>query len=772
MHFYDIILSYFSLKCVKQADYAAEQEKSKHSEQPSSSKERSDSQAGSPEAEESDEEEEEEEEDDDEDDDDDDEDEEEDEEEEEEEEDDDDDEEEDINEESEEEEEEENECEDEDDSCAASVEASAQFEDIQKPAVTGALKIIDSADAQNILRTDTSDNNETSTAVVPENGAKTETQNNDINSPVSTSSFAMPVTLGVEEDCVVSAIRVESKFSDEDESLGKECMLSSDQNISDLCSTGDPEPSRHRTKTPSTSKVKEDGFKRELEKDDDDDSWGSKQESSDTVWNDSDDNEDNQTVELGRNTVLANRKNMAPEDGAAENKDSLSDAEDDDGSNKEVFKKEKRRSSWGSSLEENDGDSCDSPKEEDEVNETLDQKSDVQASDLKSTLPQPKEDQPDSSWDSSSPVVPSPKHISAHQMIDEPKSSLALSLTSTPQSKNRPAKAMVDESEWDSASENHEMQSPVSGTNVTAHRTVVDHYSDGSLRGEDEDHITKESNDPSPAVSPVPEDENTARNQILDDDEVESIAQLSQKEGKLDSENHEDNESSWDDEDESDASEKQMAKDDEVADFGDILKTHSATPTNLLSPKSRPSRSTDKMLEEEMEVDLSKPNETDKSPQYNRPEEENLLGVQKDNETSEDSDSQDQNLQYDFVSATVKVSDVGDDSDNNMDDCPLRQVGNKSENKNEARLTAYVPLVNERAIVPQTQVSSDDLNEKPTTRDEASLHHDSDENTFSHEALPQTDIDDVDVDSPDEAESMGMRCPEVRNIEELVTQVK
>ncbi|XP_042267337.1 ankyrin repeat domain-containing protein 26 isoform X6 [Thunnus maccoyii] len=79
----------------------------------------------------------------------------------------------------------------------------------------------------------------------------------------------------------------------------------------------------------------------------------------------------------------------------------------------------------------------------------------------------------------------------------------------------------------------------------------------------------------------------------------------------------------------------------------------------------------------------------------------------------------------------------------------------------------------------KTQVSSDDLNEEPIrekaflsppTRDGAGQHHDTDGNTFSEEALPQTDIDDVDVDSPDEAENLGMRCPEVKNTEELVTE--
>ncbi|XP_074490077.1 ankyrin repeat domain-containing protein 26 isoform X2 [Sebastes fasciatus] len=731
MTFFPLLL-FFPPKCLKQA--ADEQKSKADSEQPSSSKARTDSQEESPEAEDSEEEEEEEEEEDDEEEDDD-EDEEDDEEEEEEDDDDDDnDDDEDDDEESEEEDgeedEEENECEEEDsDKCVASVEANtAEFEDIQKPCVTDALKIIDSADAQNIPGADISYSGETSPGIVGESvdaaekDAKTETQKNDC--PAGTASYAMPATLDVEEDCVVSAIRVESKFSDEDDSLGKEC-------------TSSP---RHHTGTCSPTAVKEEEFEREVEKDDDDDSWSNKQNSGDAASNDGADEEDNQTGGFGRDTVLANRKNLAPEDGV-ENADGSSDA----ASNKEALKEGKRRSSWGSSLEDSD---ADLPKEDEVNKETLDQKSDVQASDLqpeaatlhsKCTLPQPNEDHRDTSWDSSSPVVPSPKCVSRQPVMDEPVTSSRL--CSTPQSKNRPAKAAVDESEWDSSSENNDqndngsftkgdVQSPVSKTNIgTANQTGEQQ----SWQEEDKESVDKESNDPSPAVSPVPEE-------ILDNDG-----------GKLDSENDQGDDSSWDDEDKSE-SEKQktmVRKDDEVAVCVNILKTRLSTPS-----KSRPTSATDKKLEgdeDDEEAPQAVIDGKDESPEDN-----SLAGVQKDNpskddETSEDSDSHDQKLQYDFTSATVKVSDDVDG--------------------HEARLTAYVPLENRSAVVP-------DLNEEPTRENilssppAAGQRHDSDGNTLSDEALPQTDIDDVDLDSPDEAESIGAGSRELRNIEESVMQKK
>ena len=635
----------------------------------------------------------------------------------------------------------------------------AEFEDVQKPSLIAALKIIDSADAENIPGTD---NNDTSPGIVAENvdatekNVNAETSNDDSVCQAGTTSYAIPVTLDVEDDCVVSAVRVESKFSDEDDSLGKECILSS--------SARGPTPSRHQTKTGSPMEVKEEEFEKQME-DDDDSSWSNKQNSGDMVWNDTDD-EDDQIRGFGRSTVLANRPNVLID--GSENKDDLSDAE----SNKEG----KHRSSWGSSLEDSD---TDLPEKE----ETLDQKSDIQASDLQeaATL-QLNEDHPDDSWDSSSPLVKSPKCVSSQTLIDEP--------ISSPQSKTRPGKSTVDESEWDSSSQNNEQNDngsftkqdalqPVSKTNIgTANQTGEQQCPD--LSWEDQESIENESIEPSPAVSPVPEDAKLTQKQSLDNDEVELIGQSSQVKGTLDSENENDDDNSWDDEDDSYESEKQNTMGKDV-----ILKTHS-TPTNSLSPKVKPPSAVDKKLEQEAEVDDiegDKVSEIEESPEDNGMEDEKLVGGKKgdpskDDNSSEDSDSKDEKLQYDFASATVKVSDQGDDSGHTRDR-PLCG-GNKLDNEHEARLTAYVHLKDKTAAVPQTSGDNNDEPIKentlssPPTKDDVTAGQccDSDENMSSDEVLPQTDIDDVDLDSPDEAESRGMKTKGLRNTEEAVIKVK
>ncbi|TKS73718.1 Ankyrin repeat domain-containing protein 7 [Collichthys lucidus] len=648
--------------------------------------------------------------------------------------DDDEDEEEESEEEDGEEDEEENECEEEDhDYSVASV---------QKPSVAGSPKIILSAHAQNIPGTDCGTS--PGIAGASEKDAKTETQKNDINCQAGTTSYAMPVTLDVEEDCVVSAVRVESKFSDEDDSIGKECIL-------DLASVQGTSPSRHHTESHLPIEIKEEELDKEMENgdDDDDDSWSNKQNSGDTVWNDSDDEEDIQTGGFGRNTVLANRRNVAPED-RVENKDDFS----------ELLKKEKRRSSWGSSSE----DSETVPPKEGEVNkETLDQTSDVQAADLqeaatlhpKRALPQSNEHHPDTSWDSSFPV-----------------------------SKNSPAKAKVDELEWGSEKNNQndkssfakgDMVPSVFKTNLaTEKQTGEQQCSDGSSEDEEKENNVKESNEPSPAVSPVPEEEKSTRNQILDMDDVESIGQSSQMEGKLDSEN---DDSNWDDEDESDDSEKAR-----TAAEGNILKVP-PTPTNSL-----PTAAVDKKSEEEAKEDDIEGDEDNErvlqgviDGKHESPEDNKLVGVEKhyprkDEDTSEDSDSKDQKLQYDFASATVKASDVGDDSDNGwMDGCPYG--GDKLDNEGGARLTACIPLENRTLVVssdePNEEQMRENISASPPTKDDATAGQqcDSDGN-MSDEVLPQTDIDDVALDSPDEAKSIGMRDQELGNSEDPVIQEK
>ncbi|KAI4825374.1 hypothetical protein KUCAC02_021057, partial [Chaenocephalus aceratus] len=253
--------------------------------------------------------------------------------------------------------------------------------------------------------------------------------------------------------------------------------------------------------------------------------------------------------------------------------------------------------------------------------------------------------------------------------------------------------------------------------------------------------------------SPVPEGEKATTIHILDNDEVET----SQKEDRLKSEKEEGDDSSWDDEDESNESEKQKSmgtKDNDVEACGNVLETNHSTPN-----MSRPTSAIDNKLEGDEDNEKDQESIIDGKDQIvennGLEEEDKLVDVDKDNEGSEDSDSQDQRLLYDFASATVKVSDDED----------------------EARLTSYVPLENSSAIVSQTRVSSDDLNEEPTRTNMCSSphtvdqHRDSDGNASpDDEALPQTDIDDVDVVSPDEAESLGMNSQEVRNIDEPVIQ--
>lgn len=670
----------------------------------------------------------------------------------------------------------------------ASVDANTtDFEPIQKPLVAGDLKTIDSADTQHVPGTDFPFNNGSSPGNVDasEKDAKTETQSTDLVCQAGTANYSMPAALNVEGDCVVSAIRVESKFSDEDDSLGKECIWSSDQNIiSNLGSTVGPIPFKHCTEIHSPTKVNENEFDRKEEEDDDendhdddDDSWSNKQHSGDTVWNDSDGEEDNQIGGFGRNTVLANRRNVLPEVDAEK-------TDSDSESKKEALKDEKHRSSWGSSIEDSD---TDLPKEDDVNKETHDWKSDVQASDLqpesavlhlKSTLLPPSENHPDPSLDSS-PVATSTKCVSPKKMVDEPKSSSSQCLPSFHPSKNRTDKAASDNSEWDSSSEINDqndtdkVMSAVSTTNVVTASQTSEQQCPGSWEEENK-YIERQSNDPSPAVSSTPEDENT-RNQILETDDVESVGQLSEIEEKSGSKNEEGDNSCWDDEDESDEFEKQKivnTKNDEVGHCDDVLKTCLSTPTNLQSPKLRPTSAMDKRLQEEADVDdieeVSQPciDGSNESPEYNRPEERNLVGVRKnspikDGETSEGSDRKDQTLQYEFVSA--KVSDVGDDSDNTL-------------NEPETRLIVYAPLENTSAIVPQARVS-DDLDKDPNREKIFCSPFTKDDQypegtIFSDEVLPQTEIDDVDLDSPDEAESIGMRSQEHRDVEGHVIQVK
>ncbi|TKS68207.1 Ankyrin repeat domain-containing protein 26 [Collichthys lucidus] len=86
---------------------------------------------------------------------------------------------------------------------------------------------------------------------------------------------------------------------------------------------------------------------------------------------------------------------------------------------------------------------------------------------------------------------------------------------------------------------------------ATEKQTGEQQCSDGSSEDEDKENNVKESNEPPPAVSPVPEEEKSTRNQILDMDDVESIGQSSQMEdflSELGLEKGEEEPDSWDSE--------------------------------------------------------------------------------------------------------------------------------------------------------------------------------------------------------------------------------
>lgn len=137
---------------------------------------------------------------------------------------------------------------------------------------------------------------------------------------IAGATYAIPMTFDVEHDYVVSAVRVESKFSDDDESLGKENKCSTEQNkVSNMTLTQKP------STFPSTSEEKING---ETEKD-----KGSPRNKSqiggDTEWTDSSDEVDCQKTEFGPDVGPADQI----EEFGVENNGS-SDVKDDAGSHK------------------------------------------------------------------------------------------------------------------------------------------------------------------------------------------------------------------------------------------------------------------------------------------------------------------------------------------------------------------------------------------------------------------------------------------------------
>lgn len=652
----------------------------------------------------------------------------------------DDDEDEDEEEESEEEDEKENVSQEDNDNCVASFEVNTSiFEDVQKCTVTGALENVDSSDAQKNHPThfyQTTGNSPGKNEQTQETDVKKRIQQINTDCPAGTTGFAILGTLNVEHDCVVSAVRVESKFSDEDESLGKESMW-----LSTIGSARGLKPSRYHAETHSPIEVEEEDF--EKENDNDDDSCTNKDISANTVWKESKDEEDNKTGGFGTNAVLENLRNV-PEVGV-ERKGGSTNGKNETKTDKEAFRNERLGSSWDFSLEDSDNDL---PEEKEVMKGILDEKniygSDLQAVILQSafTFNQPTKNPPESSLSLEGPI---PESVSPQPVIDKRLPSLALCSRGTPQPGKRAAKVTNNESDWDSSSESDDQTGhcssviaeglpPVSRSNI---KTVNDSGEQQCSYQFCEEALSvsldKESDDPSPAVSPIAEDENKTRTQIQDNSDTESE--------NFHLENKEESGGSWDSEDES----CQSAVD------GDALMSPNA-PTNLLSSEST-------ILQEDKVVCAEK------------------YDPSKDNETSEDSDSEAQRQQYDSIDATVSGEGVG--SDYILDSCLC--AGDELDDVHKTRLTAYVPLENGTATVPQTGESSNDLNGEPTKKEMLSGRPTTDDVTAgcnygskrnsSDGLLSQTDNRDIDLD-PAETDCVSRRSKEVTNIDGPFTQVK
>ncbi|KAM8861330.1 ankyrin repeat domain-containing protein 26 isoform 7-T8 [Synchiropus picturatus] len=134
-------------------------------------------------------------------------------------------------------------------------------------------------------------------------------------------------------------------------------------------------------------------------------------------------------------------------------------------------------------------------------------------------------------------------------------------------------------------------------------------------------------------------------------------------------------------------------------------------------------------------------NSTEKGAKQVRECEGRDAAVGDDDVSDEDSDSLHQNLQYDFVSATVKVSDVGHDSDSghlNKDDAEA------------ARLTAYVTLGDKNEnLTEHGHVLAD-------TQRNDSIDDDDEEDEDEDDDVPEEDTDSSDDRLEESGDSFGV----------------
>lgn len=147
---------------------------------------------------------------------------------------------------------------------------------------------------------------------------------------------------------------------------------------------------------------------------------------------------------------------------------------------------------------------------------------------------------------------------------------------------------------------------------------------------------------------------------------------------------------------------------------------------------------------------------------------EEAAAVEGDDDSSEDCDHTPQKLQDSLGRTAVKEFDVGDGSHN----AHMRCLSAGNQLNVESRLNSHIHLESGNAAFSRTGMSPGDLRGQPTTDDVTAVENCDSRRNCADELLLQTDIDDVDLDSPDEAKSVVERSEEVRISEGPITQVK
>ena len=600
-------------------------------------------------------------------------------------------------------------------------------------------------------------------------------------------NYGMPANLDIAGDCVVSAIRVESMFSDEDES-----MQSADPNIQlGEGATGGITPSHSPATLLAAQNVE---LVQEDNGDGEDWSLTSKGHSGEGSWKDSDDDAlgNKEAVEHGRNTVLSQQSHVSVEE-MREEKSETSD------SKIPLAKEQRRCSSWGSSIHSEGSDQEQGPPD---LNGPGGESEVVPA---QSASPIQNEE---SLWDSSPPPEAPSKCHSPKSELGKPTCSVDSPLQSCPDLKQRrpESKPKESKSEWDSSSDDDE----------------DDLKKDPSFTEDAELNEERVTYDVSPLVSPEPQDQERPTSQALDGN-VEVITMSPEAKECLGNQNDHDEDNSWDDgEDHANneverpvsptqnrsnsspqTNEEELGVNSPLLKLGqdeddgqdeadrpdEDVKSGSATQRNSLSPIVTPAgvlHKSDGDKEDDYEGDESPPvsmiegNDSDED--FSGDPEDPLFGTNKGSpkpeEDSENSDSRAKQLRYDFASATVQGAAAcgGDDSDSTLGEGSDDEGPRDAHEVCEPRLTSYAPLAGEGDLTcgniagPGDHTDRD--REKVDPRGYASAQvrsaAESDRHGFSDEELPTTDIDDVDVDSPHEEEHSIKGSPRIGKTANLV----